>query len=219
MIHCSSPGGGQYGGTDVKQNLRIISKMSDPANLQQVLDRISETALRHRRVTFGDIVDTVGSRSFGPILMIVGILLLSPLSGIPGVPTLSGLLILFIAVQILIRDEGFWLPAWIMDRHLPSDKLLKGIRFIEPVADFIDARLHPRLVAVVRGPGSYLVGGVCVIIACAMPLMEIIPFSATAAGFALTVFGLAMVSLDGLLALLGLLFTVAIATLIGVNLL
>ena len=190
--------------------------MSDPANLQQVLDRISQTAVSHRRVTFGDIVDTVGSRSFGPILMIVGILLLSPLSGIPGVPTL---LILFIAVQILIRDEGFWLPAWIMDRHFPSDKLLKGIRFLEPVADFIDARLHPRLVLVVRGPGSYLVGGVCVVIACAMPLMEIIPFSATAAGFALAVFGLAMVSLDGLLALLGMLFTVAIATLIGVNLL
>lgn len=193
--------------------------MSDPANLQQVLDRISQSAVSRHRVTFGDIVDTVGSRSFGPILMIIGILLLSPLSGIPGVPTLSGLLILFIAVQILILDEGFWLPPWIMDRHLPSDKLLRGIRYIEPAADFIDARLHPRLVPVVRGPGSYLLGGVCVLIACAMPLMEIIPFSATAAGFALAVFGLAMVSLDGLLALLGLLFTVTIASLILVNLL
>lgn len=193
--------------------------MNDPANLQQVLDRISESALRNPRVTFGDIVDTVGSRSFGPVLIIIGVLLLSPISGIPGVPTLSGLLILFISVQILVLDEGFWLPGWVMRRHLPSDKLLKGIGFLEPVADFIDARLHPRLVPVVRGPGSYLVGGVCVVIACSMPLMEIIPFSATAAGFALAVFGLAIVSLDGLLALLGMMFTVTVTTLILVNVL
>ncbi|GGY62582.1 exopolysaccharide biosynthesis protein [Marinobacter zhanjiangensis] len=193
--------------------------MSDPANLQQVLDRISQSALGHRRVTFGDIIDTVGSRSFGPVLMTIGILLLSPISGIPGVPTLSGLLILFISAQILILNEGFWLPAWILERPLPSDKLLKGIRFLEPAAHFIDARLHARLTPVVRGPGSYLLGSVCMVIACAMPLMEIIPFSATAAGFALAVFGLAMISLDGLLALLGLMFTAAIATLILVNVL
>ncbi|MFC4257856.1 exopolysaccharide biosynthesis protein [Marinobacter lacisalsi] len=193
--------------------------MSDPANLQQVLDRISQSAVRDRQVTFGDVIDTVGSRSFGPVLMTIGILLLSPISGIPGVPTLSGLLILFIAVQILVLQEGFWLPAWIMERHLPSDKLLKGIRFLEPAATFIDARLHPRLVLVVRGPGSYLLGGICVAIACAMPLMEIIPFSATAAGFALAVFGLAMISLDGLLALLGMLFTGSVATMILVNVL
>lgn len=193
--------------------------MSDPANLQQVLDRISQSAVNHRQVTFGDIIDTVGSRSFGPVLMTIGILLLSPISGIPGVPTLSGLLILFISVQILVLKEGFWLPAWVLERHLPSDKLLKGIRFLEPAATFIDARLHPRLTVVVRGPGSYLLGGICVAIACAMPLMEIIPFSATAAGFALAVFGLAMISLDGLLALLGMIFTGAVATLILVNVL
>lgn len=191
--------------------------MSDPANLHQVLDRISQSAARQHWVSFGEIIDTVGSRSFGPILMVIGILLLSPISGIPGVPTLSGLLILFISAQMLVLDHGFWLPAWIMDRQLPSDKLIKGIRFLEPVAGYIDDRLHPRLLIVVRGPGSYLVGGVCVLIACAMPLMEIIPFSATAAGFALAVFGLAMISLDGLLALLGLIFTSAIATLILVN--
>lgn len=192
--------------------------MSDPANLQQVLDRISQSVASHQRVTFGDIVDTVGSRSFGPILLVIGILLLSPISGIPGVPTLSGLLILFISVQMLVLGEGFWLPAWIMDRHLPSDKLVRGLRYLEPVADFIDARLHARLVPMVRGPGTYVVGGICVLISCAMPLMEIIPFSATAAGFALAVFGLAMISLDGLLALLGMVFTVTVATLIAVNL-
>ena len=161
----------------------------------------------------------MGRRSYGPVLMIIGILLFSPLSGIPGVPTLSGLLILFISVQMLVLSGGFWLPELLMNRSLPTEKLLRGIRFIEPAAEYVDARLHPRLVLVVRRPGSYLLGGVCVLIACAMPLMEIIPFSATAAGFAIAVFGLAMVSLDGLLAVLGLIYTVTIAGLIAVNML
>ncbi len=193
--------------------------MTDPANLREVLDRISETATGRPRVTLGAIIDTVGRRSYGPVLMIIGILLFSPLSGIPGVPTLSGLLILFISVQMLVLSGGFWLPELLMNRSLPTEKLLRGIRFIEPAAEYVDARLHPRLVLVVRRPGSYLLGSVCVLIACAMPLMEIIPFSATAAGFAIAVFGLAMVSLDGLLAVLGLIYTVTIAGLIAVNML
>lgn len=148
--------------------------MTDPANLREVLDRISETATGRPRVTLGAIIDTVGRRSYGPVLMIIGILLFSPLSGIPGVPTLSGLLILFISVQMLVLSGGFWLPELLMNRSLPTEKLLRGIRFIEPAAEYVDARLHPRLVLVVRRPGSYLLGGVCVLIACAMPLMEII---------------------------------------------
>lgn len=193
--------------------------MNSPANLQQVLDRISQTALDEHPMTLGSVIDTVGRRSYGPVLMVIGILLLSPISGIPGVPTLSGILILFISAQMLVLSGGFWLPAWLTNRHLPSSKLMRGIRLLEPVASFIDARLHARLVPVVRGPGSYLIGGVCMVIACAMPLMEVVPFSATAAGFALAVFGLALVSMDGLLALLGLIFTFTIAGLIAVNML
>ncbi|SFR63969.1 Uncharacterized conserved protein [Marinobacter daqiaonensis] len=191
--------------------------MSDPANLQQVLDRIVRTTTEQPWVRLGTIMDTVGSRSFGPVLVIVGVLLMSPISGIPGVPTLSGLLILFVSAQMLVLGPGYWLPGWMMNRTLPAEKLHRGIRFLLPAARFIDARLHPRLVPVVRGPGSYLISAVCVVIAAFMPLMEVIPFSASAAGFALAVFGLAMISLDGLLALLGLVFTFTVAGLIVIN--
>ena len=42
-----------------------------------------------------------------------------------------------------------------------------------------------------------------------MPVMEVIPFSASGAGAALTAFGLALIARDGLMALLALIFTVA----------
>lgn len=52
----------------------------------------------------------------------------------------------------------------------------------------------------------------------AMPPMELIPFSANAAGAALTLFGLALVAHDGLLAWLGLALTAGVLALVVVNL-
>ena len=48
---------------------------------------------------------------------------------------------------------------------------------------------------------------ICMAVAAAMPLMEVIPFSANGAGLALMAFGLAIVARDGLLALMAFLAT------------
>ena len=48
---------------------------------------------------------------------------------------------------------------------------------------------------------------VCVLLAAAMPPMELVPFSANGAGAALVAFGLALIARDGLLAVLALLIT------------
>lgn len=47
----------------------------------------------------------------------------------------------------------------------------------------------------------------CVLIAVAMPPMELVPFTATGAGAALTAFGLSLIAHDGLVALLAFAFT------------
>jgi hypothetical protein len=61
----------------------------------------------------------------------------------------------------------------------------------------------------IRGVSRYLIAAVCAAIAAAMPAMELVPFSATGAGVALTVFGLALISDDGLLALVAFVVTAA----------
>lgn len=48
---------------------------------------------------------------------------------------------------------------------------------------------------------------VCMLVALAMPAMEVVPFSANGAGAALMTFGLGIVARDGLLALLGMVIT------------
>jgi len=50
-------------------------------------------------------------------------------------------------------------------------------------------------------------------LACLMPLMEVVPFSATAAGVAVLLFGLGLVAADGVFVLLGLIYLGGVATL------
>ncbi len=44
-------------------------------NLEQLLDHIGELARNNHRVSMAMIVESIGSRSFGPMLMLIGIIL------------------------------------------------------------------------------------------------------------------------------------------------
>jgi hypothetical protein len=66
----------------------------------------------------------------------------------------------------------------------------------------------------VEGVFVRVIATVSLLISLAMPVMEVIPFSASGAGAALTAFGLALITRDGLMALLALIFTVATGGLI-----
>ncbi|TSK05805.1 MAG: exopolysaccharide biosynthesis protein [Geobacter sp.] len=171
-------------------------------NLQDMLDRINQSADDEGRVSLGQIVESIGDRSFGPLLLMVGVIAASPISGMPGVPTTMGIFILLIAGQLFFRREHFWLPKWVLRRSLAKEKVHTAVRWLRPSARFIDRWLRPRMSALIQGGSTYLISFVCAVIAIVMPMMELVPFSAHGAGLALTAFGLALISRDGLLALI-----------------
>lgn len=179
------------------------------SSLEQLLERIADAARGQRRISLGEIVDQVGRRSFGPLLLVAGLVTLAPIVGdIPGVPTLMCVLVLLVAGQLLFRREHFWLPAWLLDRSVKQDKLHKALDWLQKPAQFVDRLLKPRLMFFTRPVGIYLIALVCILIAAGMPAMELVPFSANGAGIALTLFGLALIADDGLLALIALALTV-----------
>lgn len=174
-------------------------------NLQQLLDRIEEASLQKERITFGMILQAVGRRSFGPMLLLAGLIILAPLIGdIPGVPTTMALFVLLIAGQLLVGRKHFWLPQWIVRRSVTHNQLRKALRWLRPSARFLDRWFKPRLTFLTQDGGTYLIALACILIAAATPPMELIPFSANGAGIALIAFGLALIAHDGLLALLAL---------------
>jgi hypothetical protein len=136
------------------------------------------------------------------VVLLVGLILVTPLSGVPGIPTLMGLLTLLTLGQILVGRKHFWLPHWLVQRQVPRRKLVQGLKIMRPPARSIDRLIRPRLTLLVRGPGLYAMALVCMVISVVMPATELVPFSASIAGLALMTFGLAMISKDGLLALI-----------------
>lgn len=189
-------------------------------DLEQLLDRIEEAAEEDgESVSLEEILKFVGRRSFGPVLLLAGIVTVAPIVGdIPGVPTVIGLFVLLVGVQLLFGRDHFWLPQWMLRRSMANDKLCKAIGWMRRPAAFIDRFLKPRLPMFTEGPMVHVIALVCVGIAVAMPLMEVVPFTANFAGAALTAFGLSLIAHDGLLALLAFAFTGATATFIVFNL-
>ena len=191
-------------------NVSPRENSSEIVNLEQLLDKICDSA-QSEEVSLDDVLDIVGRRSFGPLLLLAGLLILAPVIGdIPGVPTIIAIFVFLMAIQLLVGRDHFWLPAWLLDRSMSADKLKKGLGYLYKPARFVDRFVKPRLPMFVNGYAKYAVALVSVGLALCMPIMEIIPFSANAAGVVLVGFGLSLIARDGLLTLIS--FVLAIST-------
>lgn len=180
----------------------------DLHGLQQLVERLDQLAHEEERVSLAAVLNVVARRSFGPLILVAGLITLAPIVGdIPGVPSMVGILVWVVSIQLLLRREQVWLPGWLLRRSLSSSKVIKALGWCRRPARYIDRWLSPRLAVLVEGPVMYVIIAVSMIIAAAMPLMEVVPFSANFAGAALTAFGLALIARDGLLALVAIAFT------------
>lgn len=185
-----------------------MEKDHRPRNLEQLLDQILEAGNGRSRVTLEEILQMMGYRSFGPLLVMAGLVILFPLVGdIPGVPTVMAIFVMLVAGQWLFRHEHLWLPHWLLARSVPMEKLEKGAAWMRRPFRFVDRFLRVRLTVFTGRIGVYAAAIACIVIAAAVPLMEFIPFSANLAGAALVGFGLSLIADDGLLMLLALAVT------------
>lgn len=195
-----------------------MNKEKDSAKLEQLFKQIGNSANKEDQMSLGDIMHLLGYRSFGPLLLIAGLITLAPLIGdIPGVPTMIGIFVFLIAIQLMLRRECFWLPEWILKKSVEPQKVKKVLNWIYKPTRFLDRYLKPRLKIFIEGFAIYVIAAVSVIIAFFMPVMEFIPFSANIAGIALAALGLSVITHDGLLALISFAFTAAIVVLVAIN--
>ncbi len=185
------------------------------SSLEELLDQIDELRDRETSVSLDQILDAVGRRSFGPLLVVAGLIVLAPVVGdIPGMATMMGIFVALVASQIVIGRDRVWLPQWMLSRSVRSTRLKKPLRWLRKPARWIDRVTRTRLQALVGGTASRVIAAICVMVAALMPLMEVVPFSANAAGLVLVVFGLGLIAGDGVMALFGAVVSVGMLVLI-----
>lgn len=172
-----------------------------PDSLDGLLDNFSDAAEKEE-VSLDELMDMVGRRSFGSLLLLAGLITLAPVIGdVPGVPTIIGVFVFLIAGQLLFGMDHFWLPRWLLRRTVKRSHLEKAVQWMRRPARFVDKMLKARYTAFVNGIAKYVIAAVCIAVALSMPVMEFVPFSANAAGVVLTAFGLALIARDGVIAL------------------
>lgn len=182
----------------------------DEPSLSRVLDTLEETA-DEDRVTVDSILEGFGDRSLAPILLVPALITATPISGIPGVPTITGLIVGLIVVQMLMGRKTLWVPRMIGTRSLSSDKLIKAVTFLRKPVGWLDRMMKPRLSWLAKRPWNYLALATCLLIAVTTPVMELLPFVITIAAVAIGIFAAGILMRDGLVILLGYAVTIGVA--------
>ena len=188
-------------------------------NLEQLLERLGEAKGDHGRVTVDAMLDEIGHRSFGPLILFAGLVTLSPVGDIPGVPSIIAVFVVLISGQMLAGRKYFWLPRWLLKRSVSQKRFEKALRWLQRPSAWIDRFIRPRLRALTGVTGRHAIAVTSLVIGLALPLMDFVPFSASGGGTALTAFGLAVIAHDGLLALLAFAATVAVLGVVVVHVL
>lgn len=187
-----------------------MNMRTEATDLEGLLTALRQADDGKQRIPMQAVFAAVGTRSYGPLLLLAGLITLAPLLGdIPGVPTAVGLFVIIVSVQLLAGRDHFWLPAWLLDRSVPRDRYRRALGWMRRPARVTDRILRRRLPLFTSRPAQFAAGVGCLVVGAAMPLMEFVPFSANGAGAALMAFGLSFVAKDGLLALIAFVFAAA----------
>lgn len=186
--------------------MRTFSTTQEPGSdhpLERMIDSIVELGRKQERVSVSDIQKEVGQRSFGPFLFVPALFEISPLGGIPGVPTLISLMVIITAAQMLFGRRHFWLPGFISRRSIKGKRIEPAMQKIRPVVRLVDKGLRPRLQRITRQPWNRVVAGLCIVCAVIVPPLEVIPFASTGPFAAIALIGLGFMGHDGVFVCLG----------------
>ena len=177
-----------------------------PRTLTQVVDCICDlSGARTGRVTVADVREAVGSRAFGPLLLLAGLVTMTPISAAPGVPSLLALCVLAVAGQMVVGSDHVWLPRWALALKVDARTLRAMSLRLKRPAEVLDRYARPRLGFLTAGLGRRLCALACMAMGLVTPLLELIPFSTALSGAVVAVFGLGLTTRDGVL-ILGALF-------------
>src|SRR5690606_33358363 len=144
--------------------------------LGDLLDAVEQEAATSGSMSVGQIQAMAGRRAYGPLLLLPGLLAVSPLSGIPTVPSIIGMIVALVSGQLLFGRLQVWLPARLRNAALGEDKVRQGLRFARPVARWVDRVVHRRLSALTGPVSLRIAAALCMLVAATMPPLEILPF-------------------------------------------
>jgi len=179
-------------------------------NLEGVLRQLELAASQvgdEGQVSVAHVMETLGARSFGPLLLVPGLIGVSPIGAIPGLPAVMALIVFLVAAQMLIGMDHAWLPGALLRRSMAGKRLLQACNAIRPYTRLIDKLLLPRFTVLTRRPFLFVIAAIVVAVAAVTPIIELVPLAGIVPNAAIVAFGLALTARDGIWALIATVIT------------
>jgi hypothetical protein len=147
-------------------------------------------------VTVDYILRMLGDRAFAVAILIFALPNSLPIPGIPGVSTLTGVPILFIAVQMLQGKAAIWLPRRFAERRISQANLIKMINKVMPAIVWLERYITPRWGWAVSARAERVLALLFIVLAVIIALP--IPGGNFLPGLSMALIALGMVEKDGL---------------------
>lgn len=149
------------------------------------------------KVCISDIMEALSSKGFGPLIFAPALIAIMPTGGIPGVPTVCGMIITLISIQMLFGKERPWLPQFVDNISFDEDKLHKGVNIASKATKWIDKVVKPRLKPLSSDTAKKVAAALCIFAALAMIPLEIVPFAVMIPAASVILFAIALITEDG----------------------
>lgn len=114
-----------------------------------VLNDLGDVANGEPRTTVGEVVDALGRRGTGPILVLLSAVLILPVGMIPGMPGLVALILMLIGLQMLLGNAHLWMPPRLRRIEVSTETLQRVVDHAQPWRHKIRLLLSERLITVV----------------------------------------------------------------------
>jgi hypothetical protein len=152
-------------------------------------------------VSVAEIIDALDARSFGLAVLLFSLPSVVPMP--PGIPTVVGIILLIVSVQMVFGREDLWLPGILSKRTFPRKALVGAFEGLAPRLAWLERLMKPRLLFMTGKLGTILIGVVVLIMAVVL-ILPLPPGGNFPPALACAVLGMGLVQRDGVVVLLGL---------------
>jgi hypothetical protein len=180
-----------------------------PENTTEFVDHlVDETS--GKRVSIGELLDTVSHRSYGPLLLLPALIAASPIGSIPGMSIATGTIIVLVAGQMLLGFNHPWVPGKLRDFEFDRDRLTHLRDKAKDWLRWLDRPLSKRWTQLTEPPWVQVVAVVCIALALTFFPLALVPFGVFVPSVAICVLALGLMARDGFVVAGGLVAAVGI---------